>query len=130
MKQLIIGENADKDQKIDKAMKVLVGIFDFVNFDENYIEGWRNDIAVDFCIACKVLDMNPNVAKGHLNLSTIDMMDLDERINTIIPYADSWYMTGNIWNYSLIPYEWEKLYDAHDPEHSVRIVKEYKDLIR
>lgn len=83
------------DTEIGKALFILNGLcWDLSK--GYYLEGGRNDIAVDLCCSCFVLKLDPYmVARKVLQEYAIgtryDMMnDLEDRIEVIDPYLETW----------------------------------------
>lgn len=112
-----IGPNPiDDPMAVDRAKIVLIGIADEIH-DGGYKEGQRNDLSVDFSIACKCLDIDPHVMVKKLELSSYELTNMDYRIRVIDDYIDSWADSANIWNFGILDYQWIKKYDSTEDHY-------------
>ena len=73
-----------------------------------YREGYRNNIAVDLCICCYVLGLEPTeVAEmAWADSDNKDLADLKERVDVIVEYLNWWNRSSEIDNYMLV--SWRK----------------------
>lgn len=82
------------------------------NFPTLYVEGQRNDFAVDWCILHCIAQGTCDPTINHptsLCRGTVDHLDLADRVETIKPYLKSWWITGNIDYYiQQTPAYWNK----------------------
>lgn len=119
-----ISDLAIDQEGYEKVKKVLIGIADYIA-DGNYVKGNRNTIAVDFCIACRIINCDPYIIMRYLNLDYNKEENLRKRINVIHEYIPKWWNSGNIKGYALNWENWIKIFDhiQNDPEkdHELRI---------
>lgn len=92
---------------IYRAMNLANGIVNNVS-KGMYKEGYRNNIAVDFACACKMLGVDPctyglDELKPWLNNDEVN--DLIDRLDVIEAYLNFW-MSNRIWNYVLDESVW------------------------
>lgn len=70
------------------------------NFPTFYVEGQRNDFAVDWCILHCIAQGTcaPTIEVPSDSLAN-DRLDLIDRMETIKPYLKAWWLTGDIYEY-------------------------------
>lgn len=123
---IYIGECIDPKftaDDVDKAKRMLTTIINRIRIG-GYVEGFRNDIAVDISICCYVLDVDPTDLTGEMKrlfelFLSDDEWDLDERLNVIDDYLKDWALLHNVDGHSIFDYcnlmdYWEKLYQPID----------------
>ena len=71
----------------DKCIDLLNNIYWFT-LANGWLEGYRNSMALDWCIACEMLDLDPvGEAKSMLNVDVDGYADMMERIEKIHEYG-------------------------------------------
>ena len=78
-----------------------------------YVEGYRNNMAVDLACAAHVLhvDVMEAVEDPFKSIpdNAMDKLDLKERVNTINGYVRAWdsYSGNGVFDYMKTPWEWK-----------------------
>ena len=85
-------EVVDKNCSIDDwdKAKHILGCIEKLCQCGGYVQGYRNDIAVDFTCACWVINADPYRVAKELSINDEEYRDLEDRINVIYGYCRSW----------------------------------------
>lgn len=103
-----------------KGKYVLIGIADAIGAGNLYTKGYRNNMAVDWCIACKVCGIkDPIEASELLELSSDERKDFEDRVWTVSGYTNQWESTGHIWDFAMMTDDWTDWYDNTNVHHLV-----------
>lgn len=123
MKTITIGSDwspVKDEDSLGRAKSVAIGVADAIKRGM-YKKGYRNDMAVDFCIACQCLGVDPVNACEELELNSLQSVNMQGRISTISDYLDSWVNSkSGIWSYALTPYEWENWFN-NTSDHALAV---------
>lgn len=92
-------------QQIEMANKVKDGIIKFIK-ENGWKEGYRNNMAVDMCCACQILDEDPNMIFRNAIKAKHSYDDAFDRVVIIEPYAEQWDLDGEIEEKMLMPDTW------------------------
>ena len=89
------GKDINQNYTEEEAHDAVIALNDIINdFNNNeYVEGTRNNMAVDLSCACHVLNLDPvDTVINSLEkpLSLHDLTDLRRRVAKIDPYLDDW----------------------------------------
>lgn len=88
------------DDEIGKAIAYVNSIHHAMRTGE-YVEGTRNNMAVDLCCACYVLGIDVNAMAKEALPTTSAYLDFNRRRETIAPYLVSWDCVGGVFGYML-----------------------------
>lgn len=116
-------------EEYDDAKRYMVGLIDSLGKGYAYISGSRNNLAVDMCIGCYCLGIDPLYLWDKLSDLGLVLSgyrsDFKCRSETIMPYCEFWENScSDIWNKAINRYEWEYYYHNTD-EHMIEF-KEVK----
>lgn len=94
-----IGLKIDSESKFDEveqttAVNIINGIVQFV-LTNGWKQGYRNDMAVNLCICCKILGVNPSTMFTSRifildGVNPSDRQDFERRARVISKYIDGW----------------------------------------
>lgn len=98
-KKIIISDLCYSDEP--ELVKEMAHVFNAIYYTcrkGGYVEGWRNSIAVDFSIACYVLDLEPwDYIAPLIDTGLIhhDDEDTEYRFDRVEGYLNTWYPIEN-----------------------------------
>ncbi len=121
------------EEQANKATRILNGIIHFIE-TYGWKRGYRNDMAVNICICCHVLEldiydvMTPVMPLEHpfkTHRAMNDASDIQKRLRTISTYIPEWDKSYDILDYAIDSDFWIAIDDKVDyTDERIRLISE------
>lgn len=124
---MVLVGDPEKKPELEKAAKILNGIKGFVS-RYGWRKGFRNDMSVNFCIACDMLGLDAgNMFNEHIfNIEKVKVSaleDFSQRHKVISKYLEKW--RGDPLFYVINIEDWLRRGEhCTDPEVMVKLIPE------